>query len=459
MNRRRFLSSVAATVAGSGIAAAAWSRLVQRHSSPIEEPQLSQRLHDAGLRDASHIQANSGWPQRLGPTNHSVSTERGLIDHWPDEGPPRLWSHPVGTGYSSPVVTDRGLVLFHREGNDEVIECFAPNTGEPRWRQTARTSFQSRYETYNSGPYSTPLLTDSQVFAWGAEGLFRCLDLLTGDVVWQRPLSREFEVPEGMFAVGSSPCLDENRLLLNVGGIKQNAGLVALDAATGETLWRSTDHGASYATPVTAIMHGQRLLFAVTAAGLVCLEVDSGFVRWSIPFGVGNAPERVNAVSPLVWQDLVLATSGPGPGNLCVRVLADGSYEEVWKSRRAIDSQFNNQICLDGFVYGYTSKWNRSASVVCVDIHTGELRWEWASNLMRGSGLAADGKLILFGEHGHLALLRATPDAPAVLSQTSQPVLTGQTYASPALHRGRLFLRNDRELLCLDLRSRRVGDF
>ena len=109
--------------------------------------------------------------------------------------------------------------------------------------------------------------------------------------------------------------------------------------------------------------------------------------------------------------------------------------------------------CVNGFVYGYTSKWNRSASLVCVDLHNGDVRWTWPSDLLRGSGLAADGKLILFGENGHLAMLDANPNEPVVRSITPKPLLKGPTYASPAHCCGRLFVRNEHELICLDLRA------
>ena len=68
--------------------------------------------------------------------------------------------------------------------------------------------------------------------------------------------------------------------------------------------------------------------------------------------------------------------------------------------------------------------------------------------------LAADGKLLVLGEHGQLAALAADPRRARILAMTQQPILTAPCYSAPALYRGRLYLRNERELLCLDLRTR-----
>ncbi len=448
MNRRTFFGSAGLSAIGASWLAARRLRSGASHTGQ----RSSSSFQPTDVRRVAETEQDVGWPQRLGPDGHCVASETGLIDSFPNEGPTRLWQRKIGTGYSSPVISDNKLILLHRVGDEELVECFDSESGEPLWRNAAATAFQSQYPDYSSGPYSSPLITESRVFAWGAEGLFRCLDLVSGELIWQRNLRDDFNVPPSLFAVGSSPCLDGHRLILNVGGTRQNAGVVAVDVASGETLWHNTDHGASYATPVVATIHGLRLAFVFTTEGVVCLDAASGGLHWFIKFGVGNAPERVNAVSPLVWNDLLLLTSGPGPGNLCVRVLPDGSYERVWKAVRAIDSQFNNQICLDGFVYGYTSKWNRSASLVCVDIRNGDVRWTWASDLLRGSGLAADGKLILLGENGHLAMLDANPNEPIIRVITPKPLLRGPTYASPALFSGRLFVRNEQELVCYDLR-------
>ena len=63
------------------------------------------------------------WPQFLGPTRNGVSTETGLKATWPKKGPPVVWEKDVGEGFSGPVVVGDRVVLFHRVGDEEVVEC------------------------------------------------------------------------------------------------------------------------------------------------------------------------------------------------------------------------------------------------------------------------------------------------------------------------------------------------
>ncbi|MBX3440658.1 MAG: hypothetical protein KF861_24415, partial [Planctomycetaceae bacterium] len=63
------------------------------------------------------------WPQFLGPQGTGVSTETGLLDAWPADGPPLLWAREVGTGYSAPSVRGNRLVVHHRLRDEEIVEC------------------------------------------------------------------------------------------------------------------------------------------------------------------------------------------------------------------------------------------------------------------------------------------------------------------------------------------------
>jgi hypothetical protein len=184
----------------------------------------------------------------------------------------------------------------------------------------------------------------------------------------------------------------------------------------------------------------------------VALDPQDGSVFWSIEQRP-KAPDSLNATSPVVSGDRVLMVTGPGPGALCVRVLPGGGYEEMWRDRRVLDSQFNPLVCTGGYIYGYTSSRHGGAVLRCVEVATGRMCWEWDSPLDRGTMLAADGKLILLGEHGHLAAVALDPHQARVVAPLIEPILAAPCYSTPALHRGRLYVRNEAALLALDLRA------
>src|SRR5690242_4241760 len=73
------------------------------------------------LADALHA---ADWPQFLGPTRNGASSESGLLLAWPKEGPPLVWEKPVGEGFSGPVIAGDRLILLHRRGEQDVVDCF-----------------------------------------------------------------------------------------------------------------------------------------------------------------------------------------------------------------------------------------------------------------------------------------------------------------------------------------------
>jgi outer membrane protein assembly factor BamB len=134
------------------------------------------------------------WPQFLGPRSNGISSETGLLDRWPTNGPPILWEKAIGTGYSAPSVRGDLLVLHHRFRNEEIVEAFQAATGDPVWRYAYPSEFIDPYG-YNNGPRSSPLLTADRCYTFGAEGKLLCLELQTGKLVWQRDTGNDWDVP------------------------------------------------------------------------------------------------------------------------------------------------------------------------------------------------------------------------------------------------------------------------
>jgi hypothetical protein len=109
--------------------------------------------------------ADENWPQLLGPHANGISDETGLLDTWPANGPPLLWAKEVGTGYGAPSVLDQRVVLHHRLGDEEVVECFAAESGQSLWRYAYPSRFMDPYG-YNNGPRCTPLLTSNLCYTF-----------------------------------------------------------------------------------------------------------------------------------------------------------------------------------------------------------------------------------------------------------------------------------------------------
>src|SRR2546427_5773856 len=188
------------------------------------------------------------WPRFLGPLGTGSSRETGLLDKWPSNGPPLLWQKSIGTGYGPPSVLGDKLVFHHRREDEEIVECVDAATGAERWRYAYPSHFIDPYG-YNNGPRSSPLLSGNRCYTFGAEGKLLCLDL-DGHLVWQRDTSTDWNVPPAFFGVGSTPALEQDLLLVMVGG-QPNSGVVALDSKTGKTVWESVGQNNWEGVPMT----------------------------------------------------------------------------------------------------------------------------------------------------------------------------------------------------------------
>src|SRR5436190_22752288 len=173
--------------------------------------------------------SDQDWPQFLGPHRNGISDETGLLDRWPTNGVPVVWDEKIGTGYGAPSVRGDRLVLHHRAGDEEIVECFDAGTGKTLWRYGYPSRFVDPYG-YNNGPRATPLLTTDRCYTFGAEGKLLCVELATGKLIWQRDTDEDFNVPEAFFGVGSTPILENGKLIVMIGG-QPNSGIVAFDAA------------------------------------------------------------------------------------------------------------------------------------------------------------------------------------------------------------------------------------
>lgn len=384
------------------------------------------------------------WPQFLGPDRDGISRDTGLLTRWPAEGPPRLWQRSVGPGFSGPVVAAGRLVLFHRLGDKEVVACLDAATGKEKWQFAYPTAYRDDFGM-DEGPRSTPLVAGSRVYTLGAEGELHCLDIETGAKVWERSLNHDYRVLKGFFGVATSPLLDGNLLLLNVGG--KDAGIVALDKDSGQEVWRATNHEASYSSPVAATFHGKRLVVFFTREGIVLLDPATGKVQYSKHWRA-RIQASVNAASPVISDDLVFVSACYGTGAILLRVDPD-RIEEIWKSDRVMSNHYNTCVASKGFLYGFDGRQEEGAKLRCIELKTGKVRWT-ADRPACGSMILAQGNLIMVDEHGQLALAEAAPDAYRETARIQ--ALTAPCRSPIALADGLLYARDTKTLVCWNLR-------
>lgn len=385
------------------------------------------------------------WPQFLGPTRNGISTETGLLPSWPHNGPPVVWEKEVGEGYSGPVIAGGRLILFHRVGEKDVVDCLDAATGKERWKFAYPTMYRDRYGK-GDGPRSTPLIAGNHVYTLGAEGQLHSLELDTGKKVWSRSLESEYNPPPSFFGVATSPLLEGDLLLVNVGG--RGAGIVAFDKDTGKEVWKATDQAASYSSPVAATIDGTRHVFFFTRDGLVGLDPATGKVRFSKRWR-SRIDASVNAAVPLVVDGNLFLSASYGTGAVLLHVNKN-DVEEVWKGDKVLSNHYNTSIVHAGFLYGFDGRQEEGARLRCVELKTGKVRWT-REEFGCGSMILADGNLIVLTEDADLVLVEATPEAYREKARAS--VLSRPCRAEIALAGGKLYGRDNKKLVCWELKK------
>ena len=394
-----------------------------------------------------------GWPGIYGPNQDSVSPERGLVTRWGHAGPPIKWERPAGTGYSTPISTGNQVFVMFRVGDEEVLECLNAETGELNWEYRHPTTFKCGWESYSSGPYSTPVVNDSHIFFASTQGKIFCLARVNGELAWSRDLFAEFELKDQKWPVVTSPAITNDRLIFNLGAGEKSAGIIALSLKDGTTIWQASDDSASHTTPLIAEFHGRTLAFVLTAQALVCLDPGNGKILWEVSHEMNVADDMFgNAVTPVRIADKIVIVSGPNvrPGFRCFQIKRDFRYEEPWSNIRLLNTQYTNLIVQDKFLYGMKGS---GSEMRCIDMENGELAWKSSLEIGRANAIAVGNSMLLFGERGHLASIELNSRELVLKSSTAKPVLEPPCFTPMALNNGLLYLRNDTKLVCLSLRG------
>lgn len=417
--------------------------------------------------------AGSDWPAFLGPLGTSVSLEKGLIAPWPNDGPKILWTRKLGIGYAMPSISRGKLYHFERVINTARLVCCDPDTGKDLWTFEYPTAYRDRYG-YNGGPRCCPVIDGNHVYLHGVEGMLHCLTADKGELVWKVDTAKDFGVVQNFFGVGATPIVEGDLLIAIIGGSPpgsddyedfmklagNNSGLVAFDKTTGKVRWRNTDELASYASPMIAAVNGKRTGFAFTRGGLVCFEPATGKVAFNFPWRA-DILESVNAANPVVVGDKVLISETYGPGAALLQ-LQDGPPKVLWSDARkpprlkSLMAHWATPIERDGYVYGCSGRHEANAELRCIELATGKIMWA-QPDLTRTSLLMVDDHFICLGEDGILRLLKVNHKKYDLISETEMlapttktPLLRSPCWAAPILSHGKLYVRGDDRLVCLE---------
>lgn len=436
----------------------------------------------------SSTQSMDDWPQWMGSRSDGVWRESGMIESFPDEGPKVLWRAEIGAGYGGPAIVGQDCYLMDRikdagKGGEvendirkageilgsERILCIDMGSGKIKWSHQYDRPYNIAYPT---GPRCTPTVVGDLVYTLGAMGDLLCLERHTGTVVWQKDLLKDFEAKPPLWGFSSHPMVDGDQLIVPVGG--EGTAIVSLDRKTGQENWRAlTTSDVAYAPVRIMELDGQRQLIFWHAEGIDSLNPDSGEHYWNIKFPDEKNPSVTSIATPRLIGNKIFI-SEYYKGSLLLEVASHPpSVKEVWRSYKtdprhetSLNSMMATPVIKDGCVYGIAYNGKGQGIFRCLDLETGAMKWtrdDWMADkpLMFATAFIVENedKYFMFNDDGELMIVTLAPAGMKELGRAKILEPTGVArgrkvvWSHPAFSNGKMLVRNDHELVCVDLRK------
>ena len=388
----------------------------------------------AGVVWGSQAVRAEDWPQWRGADGLAIWHETGIVDSFPDAGLKVAWRTPIRTGYAGPAVAEgRVFVLDWEEDpqsrtldGTERLVALDEETGAELWTHEWATSYRMLQVSYAVGPRATPTVDGNRVYALGATGELRCLDVETGELIWSKSYMDDYDTSVATWGVSSAPLVDGERLIAIVGG-EPDALVVAFDKRTGAELWRSLDvvGEMGYGQPIIYEAGGVRQLIVWHPAALASLNPETGAVYWQQPWEVGSA---VSVATPIKVDNYLLVTQF-FHGSMMMRLHTDrpdatmvwqgGSRSELPGETEGLHSLITTPIIIDDHIYGVGSY----GELRGLDARTGERVWMSAEMTSQARWAAAHlvrhgDRYFVSNDDGYLLIARFTPEGYVELDRT-----------------------------------------
>ncbi|MGD2176151.1 MAG: PQQ-binding-like beta-propeller repeat protein [Candidatus Brocadiaceae bacterium] len=387
------------------------------------------------------------WTRFRGPGGQGISQEPTMPVKWTMQD--YEWKADLpGKGHSSPVIWGERVFVTSgdQEANRLYILAFRASDGKELWRRDYAVSpfRMNRANSYATGSASVDADHVYVLLPTAEDTLLIALDHDGGEV-WTSDfpgVDSQHGPGNTALAVGELVVFSHEQRGRDEGGGAQSAW-IAVDRNTGKVRWTCERDSAqvSYSTPCVHTPEGgaPQLLFSSNAHGITGVDVETGKVVWEAKSAM---PARVVS-SPVIAGDLVIGTCGKGGGGVRLAAVRAGTGEEVYEATGAQAPYVSTGLFTDGLLFVYHDR----GDVSCMVAATGEVLWsEKPGGRFWGSPVLVNGNLYCITREGDVVVIKASRTYELLAINP----LGGESYATPAIAGGRMFLRTFSQLMAIE---------
>ncbi len=407
---------------------------------------------------------HSNWNQYLGPNRNASISGTEILREWPDKGPKKLWSFPLGKGFGGAAIYGKEVFILDRDkGESDIMRCIDLNSGEELWS----FSYEAKGEIPYPGSRTVPTVDQTHIWSVGPHGDIYCFDKSDGKPVWNHNLLEEYDRELTTWGVSQAPLLHENLVIVAAQG--RSAGVVAYEKYTGELLWktRALSGHPSHVSPTLAIFGGVNQVIMISPYDrsdstitheVVAFDVKSGKELWQY-----QGLKSFLTITPAVVVDdqrlMLTDCSYDGaydPVSIMLEITKEGEYfkvKELFLTEEA-GSKMHPALQHDNHLYlNHTGNPNQ---MMCLNMK-GEVLWEKGSapGFELGGLILVDGLIInQNGKNGDIHLIEPSPEGYRELGKASFfSSSNSQAWAPLAFSQGKLIVRDQEKMVCVDLQS------
>lgn len=417
------------------------------------------------------------WPNFQGPKRLGVSTETGLnLSDWESSTPSVVWRKTINPGFGGAAISGDEVFIVDREPAEaDRLLCLDIKDGSQKW------SYEFKFDGKLSfpGTRGVPFVSKDAVYFIGGFGQVHRVNRKTHKADWVLSIQDEYDSEPPNWGWAQSPVIADETMIVPV--MSASVGLIGIDINSGKEKWRTDGLGSSHSTPTVIELHGvkQAVFIASIRDDLkgqtISVEPATGKVLWQTDLYYNKHPiPFVTKVS----EDQLFLTGGYECGSMMIKVNKDWQVSKEFEIDKG--SQIHPPMLIDNHLYflanenaNYKGSGREKGGLTCMDLK-GKTLWNTGAKPYMGRGAVmqvADKLLIQDGDVGFLRVIDPSTSGfrqlgefdPFEKKQEVAVMLKKQKgkkriklpdfkYWSPmALSNGKLVMRGQENLVCLDL--------